>query len=662
MFSAACWERSSHEMERPIARDKFFFLGPDKFIVRGVSYGPFAPNSRGEPYPDPATVAADFARARELGANVLRLYAMPPEWLLEMTARAGLRLLVGVAWPSYLMMLDSPMLMEQVRAAVAATIERMRPWRQCLFAYCLANEIRPDVVRYQGARRVSRFVRQLYQLGRSLDSGGLFTAASYPPSQYLDLSFLDFACCNLYLHSPTDFGDYLGYLQAQCGARPLLVGETGMDTVRNGEAAQAELLPELIAAGGEVGAAGLILFALTDEWHTAGAEITDWAFGLLTRQRHPKPAFAAVAKQWARRGPEAAPMVSVVVAAYNAASTLGPCLASLRVLDYPAYEVIVVDDGSQDETAEVARAAGVTLVRASHCGLSAARNLGTAAARGAVVAFIDADATADRDWLGQLIATLRRHQAAAAGGSVVAAPAATPSAAALAAAPGQATPVHLAGMRLLHLCGCNMALEREALDALGGFDPRFTAAGDDVDISRRLSAAGAAIMYAPGAVVRHQARATLPAYLAQQGGYGRAEAMLAHKYGAGSTLSPWPKGGRWKSRIYRGEWGRGLFQSVYPAASDLSELPREFSWVAMATAACLLGGFAPWLMALGAGALMLTLLSGLSYGINARLVPEHDRPAVRIRLAYLALIGPAWRGAARWAKRVELVAGGRRRA
>jgi GT2 family glycosyltransferase len=650
-------------MERPIARDKFFFLGPDKFVVRGLGYGPFAPNSRGDPYPEPATVAADFARARELGANLLRLYTMPPQWLLELAARAELRLMVGVAWPNYLMMLDSPVVMAQARTALAATIERMRPWQEWLFAYCLANEIRPDVIRYHGQRRVSRFVSQLYRLGTSLDPAGLFTVAAYPPSQYLDLSFLDFACCNLYLHSPTDFRNYLGYLQAQSGARPLLVGETGMDTIRNGEAAQAALLPELIAAAGEVGAAGLILFALTDEWHAAGAEITDWAFGLLTRQRHPKPAFAAVARQWARAfdAPEAAPMVSVVVAAYNAAQTLGSCLASLQTLDYPAYEVIVVDDGSQDESYDIARTACVTVLGTSHLGLSAARNLGIAAARGEIVAFIDADATADREWLCQLVATMRRHQAAAVGGSVVVAPVATPSAAALAAAPGQASEVHLADLRLLHLCGCNMALERKVLQAVGGFDPRFASAGDDVDISRRLTAAGFAILYAPGAVVRHRARTTLSAYLAQQRGYGRAEAMLGHKYGGGWSRSHWRLGGRWTNRIYRGQWGRGLFQSIYPAASDLSELPREFAWVAMAIAACLLGGWAPWLAALGACALMLTLLSALRYAAKARLGRQHDRLAVRLRLVGLALAGPACRSAARWAKRTELVVAGARR-
>ncbi|HLH77635.1 MAG TPA: glycosyltransferase [Candidatus Binataceae bacterium] len=648
-------------MERPIARDKYFFVGPDKFEVRGVSYGPFAPNARGEPYPDSALVAADFARARELGANLLRLYAMPPEWLLELAARAELRLMVGVAWPSYVMVLDSPDLIKQVRLALVATIERMRPWREWLFAYCLANEIRPDVVRYHGVRRIRRFVRQLYRLGSSLDPEGLFTLAAYPPSQYLDLSFLDFACYNLYLHSLADFRNYLGHLQAQCGTRPLLVGETGLDTVRNGEAAQAALLPRLIAAGAETGVAGMILFALTDEWHTAGADITDWAFGLLTRQRHPKLAFAAVARQWTRPALVAAPMVSVVVAAYNAAQTLGSCLASLQALDYPAYEVIVVDDGSQDQSWEIARTAGVTVLRTSHRGLSAARNLGIAAARGEFVAFIDADAKADRDWLSQLIATMRHHRAAAAGGSVVAAPVATPLAAALAAAPGQATAVHLAGVRLLHLCGCNMAMQRRVLEAMGGFDPRFTTAGDDVDISRRLAAAGAAIMYAPGAVVHHRARASLFSYLSQQRGYGRAEAILGYKYRAAARPSQDRVGGRWKARIYRGEWGQGSFQSLYPASSDLIELPREFAWVTVAAAACLLGAWAPWLTALGACALMLTVLSAVSYARRARLAREYDRFAVRCRLGCLALIGPVCRGAARWVKRVGLAAARLRR-
>jgi hypothetical protein len=61
-------------MDRLVPRGKFLFEGERKFHASGVSYGPFAPNSRGERYPEPERAAQDFALIHELGANVVRTY------------------------------------------------------------------------------------------------------------------------------------------------------------------------------------------------------------------------------------------------------------------------------------------------------------------------------------------------------------------------------------------------------------------------------------------------------------------------------------------------------------------------------------------------------------------------------------------------------------
>src|SRR5260370_30804755 len=82
---------SSSQMSRLLIRGKYLFDGARKFYVRGVSYGPFAPNSRGDCYPETECVAADFALMRALGANVLRVYVPPPPWMVEDSARAELR-------------------------------------------------------------------------------------------------------------------------------------------------------------------------------------------------------------------------------------------------------------------------------------------------------------------------------------------------------------------------------------------------------------------------------------------------------------------------------------------------------------------------------------------------------------------------------------------
>src|SRR5690349_13998996 len=94
-------------MDRLAARGKFLFEGERKFHARGVSYGPFTPNSRGERYPEPERAAQDFALIRELGANVVRTYVAPPLWMFELAARHDLRLMVGIPWPFHMAFLDS---------------------------------------------------------------------------------------------------------------------------------------------------------------------------------------------------------------------------------------------------------------------------------------------------------------------------------------------------------------------------------------------------------------------------------------------------------------------------------------------------------------------------------------------------------------------------
>ena len=182
----------------------------------------------------------------------------------------------------------------------------------------------------------------------------------------------------------------------------------------------------------------------------------------------PKLAFDAVGKVFSDNLPPpltSAPKATVVVPAYNAAATLGECLDSLRNLNYPDYETIVVDDGSTDSTAEIAGhdGNGVRTIRVEHNGLAAARNAGIEAASGEIVAFIDADARADRDWLYHLVETLKRRDAAAASGPNFAPDSRSSAlAAAMAAAPGQPREVRAGDDHLAQLCGCNMAITKSS--------------------------------------------------------------------------------------------------------------------------------------------------------------------------------------------------------
>ena len=248
--------------------------------------------------------------------------------------------------------------------------------------------------------------------------------ASYPPTEYLLPQNSDFATFNVYLHRQSDFESYLGRLQNLAEEKPLLLGEFGMDTIRHSEEEQAEMLLWHIESVVRGGLAGTIIYAWTDEWFRGGQEITDWAFGLVHRDRAPKLSYSTVKELFANDGSMTRkvslrryPKVSVVVCSYNGAKTLDRCLESLQRLEYPDYEVILVDDGSKDHTQQIAtRHPWVINIRQENSGLSAARNVGARAATGEVIAYTDSDCMADPEWLYFMVGTLLSGDFAGVGG------------------------------------------------------------------------------------------------------------------------------------------------------------------------------------------------------------------------------------------------------
>ncbi|MBW3539123.1 MAG: glycosyltransferase [Planctomycetes bacterium] len=369
-------------------------------------------------------------------------------------------------------------------------------------------------------------------------------------------------------------------MQHLAGNRPLVLGEYGLDTIREGEQHQADLLEAHLREVHRRGLGGSYVFAFTDEWFTGGHDIDNWAFGVTRRDRSEKPAADRLERVWSRLGEvspaENLPKVSVVVCSYNGARTLHECLDSLMRLNYPDYEVILVDDGSTDRTPEIAREfPQVKYIGQSNRGLSAARNVGAAAADGEIVAYTDDDCVAHEDWLLYLVRGMQDQNVAMIGGPNISPPSDGWTARCVAASPGNPSHVMFDDRLAEHVPGCNLAVQREMLFKLGGFDERYRAAGDDVDICWRFLDAGCDIGFAPGAFVWHHRRSTARAYLKQQKGYGRAEGMVQFKhparfsrlgrsrwngviYGEGAVglpvLSP---------RIYHGRFGAAPFQTVY---------------------------------------------------------------------------------------------------
>jgi GT2 family glycosyltransferase len=596
---------------QPIFVDgKFLRAGDSRFLVKGVTYGTFAPRDGQGQFPAPEVVSRDFAHMAAAGINTVRVYTPPSHALLDAAADAGLRVLVGLPWTQHVAFLDDKRLAREIRRDA---VEQVRALAQhpAVLLFALGNEVPPGIVRWHGRGRVETFLNDLCRAARDAVPESLFTYVNYPPTSYLDLPAFDVASFNVYLHREADLRAYLAQLQNIAGQKPLLLAEAGADSIREGLDGQAAITAQHIRAAFEEGACGAVAFAWTDEWWRGGFDVEDWNFGLVDRERRPKPALAAVSTAFAEapfsQDTQARwPRVSVVVCAYNAADTLGECLASLDALTYPAYEVVIVNDGSKDGTGQLAHEWANAPRRSNDCcfrrrvidvpngGLSLARNIGLEHADAEIVAYTDADVRVDALWLAYLVQPFLTSDVVGSGGPNVV-PADDPRVAqCVARAPGGPTHVLLDDRIAEHVPGCNMAFRRDALRAIGGFNPIYLRAGDDVDVCWRLQARGWRIGFAPAALVWHRHRATIRAYWRQQVGYGEGETWLAlkhpHKFVGGDMLwrgriySPLPfVRALYRARLNTGTWGTAAFPSVYNAgASGLAFVPASAGWMVLA--------------------------------------------------------------------------------
>jgi GT2 family glycosyltransferase/DNA-binding beta-propeller fold protein YncE len=653
----------------PVAADgKFLRAGAERILIKGVTYGTFAPDTEGYQFPSPEQVAQDFVLMRHLGINTIRVYTPPRRQLLDEAARHGLRVMAGLPWPQHVAFLDDRKLTRSIRQETLAKVRELQD-HPALLMFALGNEIPPGVVRWHGRLRVERFLRQLYTEAKAIAPDRLFTYVNFPPTEFLDLSFLDVCAFNVYLHREEDLRAYLARLQHIAGQKPLLLAEAGVDSIREGLDGQAQLTAMHLRAAFEEGCCGAVAFAWTDEWWRGGHDVGDWAFGLVDRDRQPKPAAAAVSTVFANAPfPQEArrtwPRVSVIVCAYNAADTLDDNLTSLERLNYPDYEVVLVNDGSKDRTGDIARAhPSVRLVEVPNGGLSAARNIGLSHATGDIVAYTDADTRVDPDWLTFLVQPFLNSDVVGSGGPNVVPADDPPMAQCIARAPGGPTHVLLDDRIAEHVPGCNMAFRREALLAIRGFNPIYLRAGDDVDVCWRLQARGGKIGFASSALVWHHHRASIQAYWKQQVGYGEGERwLMAHhpeKFLDGRMLwhgriySPLPfVRSLWGARINAGVWGMAAFPSVYRTdIHPFAFLPHSINWqilsilLTLAGAGVLAAGERGWpaalLLTTGIVGIATTIQKNVAYSLRSEISTlSGSHIWYRLTVAYLHFLQP----------------------
>jgi glycosyltransferase involved in cell wall biosynthesis len=224
----------------------------------------------------------------------------------------------------------------------------------------------------------------------------------------------------------------------------------------------------------------------------------------------------------------AMPQVSVVVPVHNGARFIGDCVTSLTRQTHGSYEVIVVDDGSTDDTAAVASRGGVAVVRIPHSGRAAARNAGLRRARGQTIVFAEDDGVYPPSYLVTLVEGMVKHQAAAAIGPYYVHEPITYV---------QKCRDLERRVHFLHYTPFSAwAYDSTALEAVGGYDENCEIV-EDVDLGRRFLAAGHRIAYVPEAVWYHREPARLAAFIRRRYRAGKARVTFRMRYGLG--IIPW---------------------------------------------------------------------------------------------------------------------------
>lgn len=232
-----------------------------------------------------------------------------------------------------------------------------------------------------------------------------------------------------------------------------------------------------------------------------------------------------------------APKISIVIPVHNCKATIAKCLGSISRLDHPSFEIIVVDDGSTDDTAEICESfAEVTVIRLEKGGPSRARNTGIESARGEFVAFTDGDCLVDEHWLQDLEKGFTGPLIAGVGGDQK--------------SPEDDTEVGKRIQRFLKTIGfvtgyiktdaamkatehnpsCNSMYRKAVLKQVGGFDEALWP-GEDVELDLKITTLGHTLIYNPHAVVSHYRPRNYADFGRMMLRYGACQWYLVRKYG-----------------------------------------------------------------------------------------------------------------------------------
>jgi glycosyltransferase involved in cell wall biosynthesis len=227
----------------------------------------------------------------------------------------------------------------------------------------------------------------------------------------------------------------------------------------------------------------------------------------------------------------ARPQISVIVPARDASATLRPLFDSLdrQTLERDAFEVIVIDNASRDDTAEVARARGAIVVEEPRPSRAGARNAGVRRASADLIAYTDADCVASPGWLAALRDALAGQPLVA--GPVQLTTGEPPNA--VERFEGLWRFAQEAGVQDGWAATANLGIRRSVHDEIGGFDIAYRHIGEDADYCLRARARGHVLGFAPDAVIEHYAEDELWPMLKRAFFHGYSVHQINRRLGVG---------------------------------------------------------------------------------------------------------------------------------
>jgi glycosyltransferase involved in cell wall biosynthesis len=235
---------------------------------------------------------------------------------------------------------------------------------------------------------------------------------------------------------------------------------------------------------------------------------------------------------------EQKPTVSIIVPVKNGEKTLKKCIDSILNLNYPNYELIIVNDGSTDNTQKILEEYKdkIKIINTQGVGPSKARNLAVKQAKGELVAFTDSDCIVDKEWLNELVKCFEiEENLAGVGGEQL--------------SPQDESNFGKIVNNFMHSIGiieyvkdrkevvftqhnptCNSVYKKEVFEKLGGFKEGLWP-GEDVEFDYRVTKAGYKLLCNPKAIVYHYRPQNIKKFIKMMYNYGKVQGILVKMYG-----------------------------------------------------------------------------------------------------------------------------------